>query len=313
MKYLVIYNLDSMKTAFSFDTRNEAVEYINECSDCAGNNMEELKTVGVDSHRMTLKNGKVIRISIEEQPDSRVRFDLSYDKNGRHVETRRFTKRHLAVNFANKILDDLDCSADKNENEFGEWTVNDPGTSTKAHLMLHLVILGKKETSDYDTLGVKPNASTEEVKQAYRQMAIKYHPDKGGDPKKFQKIHDAYERILNGTSKASRQEIIESYDNMDMRHFFSSLGDIQKQAKQNQKTELKPLLNEIRAKACGLIIRGIVEALIGGGLTAASYNGARSSGGGMYIIFCGLIIVGIKNIFKGLYYLSNPKALLKKV
>lgn len=311
MKYIVVYNLGNVKSAFDFDTYNDAVDYINECSSYAGSNLKEITSLNDNLHKMILKNGKEIEIIIKEYPDSKVRFDLSYDKNGRHVETRRFTKRRLAVNFANKIIDELDFNIDRNENEFGEWNVSDPDEDFTAHLELSLVILGDKESTDYDTLGIKPTASSDEVKQAFRKLAVKYHPDRGGDPKKFQKIHDAYERIMDGTaSKPSRQKLAEEYSNMDMRCFFENYDELKRQLKKETDDEMKPILNQIRAKAFLLIVRGIVEIAIGGGLTMASYN--ATSAGGRYFIFYGLIIYGGWNICKGLFYLVWPKALLRK-
>ena len=60
----------------------------------------------------------------------------------------------------------------------------------------------------YKVLGVSPNASDEEIKQAYRRLAKKYHPDLNpGDEvaaKKMQEINAAYEKIKN-PQKAQQQ------------------------------------------------------------------------------------------------------------
>ena len=47
----------------------------------------------------------------------------------------------------------------------------------------------------YDILGVKEDASQEEIKKAFKKAAVKHHPDRGGDKKKFQEMNEAYQVI----------------------------------------------------------------------------------------------------------------------
>lgn len=47
----------------------------------------------------------------------------------------------------------------------------------------------------YNTLGVPRTATPEEIKKAYRKLAMEHHPDKGGDVSKFQEITNAYETL----------------------------------------------------------------------------------------------------------------------
>ena len=54
----------------------------------------------------------------------------------------------------------------------------------------------------YQTLGVQPNASPEEIKKAYRKLANKHHPDKGGDQNKFKDISVAYDTLSDPQRKA---------------------------------------------------------------------------------------------------------------
>ncbi len=62
----------------------------------------------------------------------------------------------------------------------------------------------------YEVLGVDRNASAEEIKKAYRVLAMKYHPDRNqGDAaaeKKFQQINNAYS-VLSDESKRRQYDL----------------------------------------------------------------------------------------------------------
>jgi len=57
----------------------------------------------------------------------------------------------------------------------------------------------------YETLGVDKTAGAKDIKKAYRKLAVKHHPDKGGDEAKFKEVSAAYE-ILSDAEKRSKYD-----------------------------------------------------------------------------------------------------------
>ena len=73
----------------------------------------------------------------------------------------------------------------------------------------------------YDILGVSEKSSTSDIKRAYRDLSLKYHPDRNSGniecTTKFQKINEAYETLGDAQKK-------EEYDNKKNNPFFKMNG-----------------------------------------------------------------------------------------
>lgn len=67
----------------------------------------------------------------------------------------------------------------------------------------------------YQVLGVSKEATETEIKKAYRKLAIKHHPDKGGDEETFKKISEAYS-VLSDKDKRKQYDMFGTYDSVSM-------------------------------------------------------------------------------------------------
>lgn len=96
-----------------------------------------------------------------------------------------------------------------------------------------------KKRDYYEVLGLSKNASEADIKKAYRQMAIKFHPDKNpGDSKaeeKFKEAAEAYEMLSDPNKKARYDQYGHAGTSgqggyggggMNMDDIFSNFGDV---------------------------------------------------------------------------------------
>ena len=65
----------------------------------------------------------------------------------------------------------------------------------------------------YIILGASENDSNDVIKDKFRKLAKKYHPDKGGDTEKFIQINEAYTKIIQNISKP---KLDDKYSNMNI-------------------------------------------------------------------------------------------------
>ena len=63
--------------------------------------------------------------------------------------------------------------------------------------------------SFYDVLGVSKDASEAEIKKAFRSLAVKCHPDSGGDEEKFKEISEAYETLSHPDKRREYDQMLQ--------------------------------------------------------------------------------------------------------
>lgn len=73
----------------------------------------------------------------------------------------------------------------------------------------HCAQSGKQ--NPHTILGIDKNATTAEIKAAYKKLAVKYHPDKnGGKRDQFEAAKDAYEALINPGRKSHFDQQVRS-------------------------------------------------------------------------------------------------------
>lgn len=105
----------------------------------------------------------------------------------------------------------------------------------------------------YEVLGVPQTASKEEIRKAFRKLAVKTHPDRGGDQEKFKEVNAAYEVLSDDEKRKTYDKYgFEGLKNGGMGQ--SGFGDIfdiffngrGKGGGQKETPQMKPTVKEVK-------------------------------------------------------------------
>lgn len=147
----------------------------------------------------------ILRLFEQQKQMGAERFKATIHDACRQIETNiSYAQRLQLLNFLVMIAQ-ADGVIVKEENDaLREVAVNLGISSADIDSMLNLQYGNSSLDAAYKVLGVSPDATDEEIKAAYRKMALKHHPDRvatlGEDvkkaaEKKFQEINNAKELI----------------------------------------------------------------------------------------------------------------------
>ena len=92
----------------------------------------------------------------------------------------------------------------------------------------------------YEILGVPKNASDEEIKKAYRKLAMKFHPDRNEGDKnaeaKFKEAKEAYEMLSSPEKRSAYDQFGHAGVDPNMRGGFGGAGGPEGRAPENVMT-----------------------------------------------------------------------------
>lgn len=104
----------------------------------------------------------------------------------------------------------------------------------------------------YEVLGLETKATQEEIKKAFRKLAMQHHPDRGGDGEKFKEINAAYEILSNEEKRQTYDKF--GFDGLKNGGMGSSgFGDIfdiffrghEKGSRQKETPQMKPTVRPL--------------------------------------------------------------------
>ena len=142
------------------------------------------------------KNENLSKVTEFTSLDNLIVIKVSLHKNNCIKDN--YKNKELCFKFDDKhyLIDWNMDNIDINEVQSNLLDINFLNSDDK--LEQHVTATNQNSDTDkyYKALGLENTANSEEIKKAYHTLALQYHPDKGGDPVKFNEIQNAYNCLI---------------------------------------------------------------------------------------------------------------------
>ena len=129
--------------------------------------------------------------------------DIDYDDPVDLQFFRQFQQSPSKSNLNSSTKTNLKRNKDKEYNtpKFNTSKSNQNKNNSSSSYVKYFRLSELNDNNPYNSLEISQLATEDEIRKAYKKLIIINHPDKGGDPYEFNKIHEAYQTLSNPITK----------------------------------------------------------------------------------------------------------------